>query len=43
MGLPRTFVFDRHGKLVSQAIDMRTRRQFLDMLAHAGLQPARIN
>jgi thiol-disulfide isomerase/thioredoxin len=43
VGLPRTFVFDRNGKLVSQAIDMRTRRQFLDMLAHAGLQPARRN
>jgi peroxiredoxin len=41
VGLPRTFVFDRRGKLVSQAIDMRTRRQFFDMLAHAGLQPAR--
>jgi peroxiredoxin len=41
VGLPRTFVFDRQGKLVSEAIDMRTRRQFFDMLAHAGLQPVR--
>jgi peroxiredoxin len=40
VGLPRTFVFDRWGKLVAQAIDMRTRRQFFDMLAHAGLQPS---
>lgn len=40
IGLPRTFVFDRQGKLVSEAIDMRTRRQFFDMLAHAGLQTA---
>jgi thiol-disulfide isomerase/thioredoxin len=40
VGLPRTFVFDRQGKLVSEAIDMRTRRQFFDMLAHAGLQTA---
>jgi thiol-disulfide isomerase/thioredoxin len=38
VGLPRTFVFDRQGKLVAEAIDMRTRRQFFDMLAHAGLQ-----
>ena len=37
VGLPRTFVFDRHGKLVSEATDMRTRQQFFDMLAHAGL------
>ena len=38
-GLPRTFVFDRDGKLVAEAIDMRTQRQFFDMLALAGLQP----
>jgi thiol-disulfide isomerase/thioredoxin len=38
-GLPRTFVFDRDGKLVAEAIDMRTQRQFFEMLAKAGLQP----
>src|SRR5216684_7201935 len=30
-GLPRSFVYDRDGKLVAQAIDMRTKKQFLDM------------
>jgi thiol-disulfide isomerase/thioredoxin len=38
-GLPRNFVFDRDGKLVAQAIDMRTQHQFFMMLAKAGLQP----
>jgi peroxiredoxin len=38
-GLPRNFVFDRDGKLVAEAIDMRTQRQFFHMLAKAGLQP----
>ena len=37
-GLPRTFVFDREGKLVAQSMDMRTQRQFLGMLAQAGLK-----
>ncbi len=37
-GIPKSFVYDRGGKLVSQAIDMRTRKQFLEMLGHAGLQ-----
>lgn len=36
-GLPRSFVYDREGKLVSQAIDMRTKKQFLEMLELAGL------
>jgi thiol-disulfide isomerase/thioredoxin len=35
--IPRTFVFDRQGKLAAQAIDMRTRKQLLDLLARAGL------
>ncbi len=35
-GLPRSFVYDRDGKLVAQAIDMRTKKQFLDMLQLAG-------
>ena len=38
-GIPQTFVFDPEGKLVAQAIDMRTQRQFLAMLAKAGLKP----
>lgn len=38
MGLPRSFVFDRDGKLVAEAIDVRTEKQLLEMLAKAGLQ-----
>jgi len=38
-GIPKTFVFDRDGKLVAQSIDMRTQHQFLMMLAKAGLHP----
>lgn len=38
-GIPRTFVFDREGRLASQATDMRTRQQFLRMLMVAGLKP----
>ena len=37
-GIPKSFVFDREGKLVAQSIDMRTRDQFLGMLSRAGLQ-----
>jgi peroxiredoxin len=37
-GIPKTFVYDRNGKLVAQSIDMRTHRQFLEMLAQAGLK-----
>jgi peroxiredoxin len=36
-GIPKSFVYDREGKLVAQSIDMRTRGQFEDMLAQAGL------
>lgn len=36
-GIPKTFVYDREGKLVSQSIDMRTDKQFLEMLSAAGL------
>ena len=38
-GIPKTFVYNRDGKLVAQSIDMRTRGQFLEMLAQAGLKP----
>ena len=37
-GIPKSFVYDREGKLVAQSIDMRTRNQFQQMLAQAGLQ-----
>jgi hypothetical protein len=37
-GIPKSFVFDRDGKLVATAIDMRTKGQFLAMLARAGLR-----
>jgi hypothetical protein len=37
-GIPKSFVYDRGGKLVAQSIDMRTQRQFFEMLAQAGLQ-----
>ena len=37
-GIPKSFVYDREGKLVAQSIDMRTRGQFAEMLAQAGLQ-----
>jgi peroxiredoxin len=36
-GIPKSFVYDREGKLVAQSIDMRTRSQFQQMLAAAGL------
>jgi len=37
-GIPKTFVYDREGKLVAQSIDMRTQKQFLEMLRKAGLE-----
>jgi peroxiredoxin len=37
-GIPRTFVYNREGRLVAQSIDMRTKRQFQDMLALADLK-----
>jgi peroxiredoxin len=37
-GIPKSFVYDRSGKMVAQSIDMRTRNQFLEMLSQAGLQ-----
>lgn len=36
-GIPKSFVYDRTGRLVAQSIDMRTRGQFLEMLSRAGL------
>jgi peroxiredoxin len=37
-GIPKSFVYDREGRLVAQSIDMRTQKQFLEMLAKAGMQ-----
>ena len=37
-GIPKSFVYDRSGRLVAQSIDMRTRNQFLEMLSRAGLR-----
>jgi peroxiredoxin len=36
-GIPQSFLFGRDGKIVGQAIDMRTARQFREMLRAAGL------
>jgi peroxiredoxin len=37
-GIPKSFVYDRDGKLVAESIDMRTQKQFLEMLGKAGLE-----
>jgi peroxiredoxin len=37
-GIPKSYLYDRQGNLVAQAIDMRTQTQFLEMLGHAGLK-----
>lgn len=37
-GIPMSFLYDRNGKLVAEAIDMRTRKQFLALLAMAGIR-----
>jgi len=37
-GIPHSFVYDRQGRLAAEAIDMRTRGQFLKLLAKAGLK-----
>jgi peroxiredoxin len=37
-GIPKSFVYDREGKLAAQAMDMRTERQFMGMLQAAGLK-----
>ena len=37
-GIPKSFVYDRNGKLAAEAIDMRTRKQFLKMLGQAGIK-----
>jgi peroxiredoxin len=37
-GIPKSFLYDREGKLIAQAIDRRTEAQFLAMLKQAGLE-----
>jgi len=37
-GIPKSFLFDREGRLAAQAIDMRTESQFLELLKLAGLE-----
>ena len=37
-GIPKTFVYDRGGKIAAESIDMRTRGQFLEMVNQAGLK-----
>ncbi len=37
-GIPKSFVYDREGKLAAQSVDMRTQKQFLEMLSKAGLE-----
>ncbi|MEP6962144.1 MAG: hypothetical protein ABI995_08700, partial [Acidobacteriota bacterium] len=36
-GIPKSFVYDRQGKLAAQSIDMRTVDQFVALLKQAGL------
>ncbi|MFL6375122.1 MAG: TlpA disulfide reductase family protein [Pyrinomonadaceae bacterium] len=36
-GIPKSFIYDRDGNLVAESIDMRTRDQFLALLAKANL------
>ena len=36
-GIPKTFIYDRSGHLAAESIDMRTEKQFLEMLSQAGL------
>jgi len=38
-GIPKTFIFDRDGKLVAQTIDECTQHQFLMMLSKTDLHP----
>jgi hypothetical protein len=37
-GIPKSFLFNRDGKLVAEAMDRRTETQFLAMLKQAGIQ-----
>jgi peroxiredoxin len=37
-GIPKSFIFDREGRMAALAIDMRTESQFLALLKKAGLE-----
>ncbi len=37
-GIPKTFIYNREGRLAAQAIDMRTEHQLLEMLERAGIR-----
>ena len=37
-GIPKSYLYDRDGKLVAEAMDMRTKDQFMAMLAKTNLQ-----
>jgi peroxiredoxin len=37
-GIPKSFIFDREGRLAAQAIDMRTEAQFKALLKQAGIE-----
>ena len=37
-GIPKSFLFDRQGRLVAKAIDRRSESQFRSMLKAAGLE-----
>jgi thiol-disulfide isomerase/thioredoxin len=39
IGIPKTYVFDRDGKLVGETIDQATQKQFFSLLSQAGLKP----
>jgi peroxiredoxin len=38
-GIPKSFIFDREGRLAARAMDMRTEAQFLALLSRGGLNP----
>lgn len=38
-GIPKTYLFNRDGKLIGVAVDERTRKQFLTMLSKTDLHP----
>jgi thiol-disulfide isomerase/thioredoxin len=38
-GIPKTFVFNRDGKLLGETIDQSTRKQFLELLSKTDLHP----
>ena len=37
-GIPKSFIFDREGRLAALSIDMRTEPQFMELLKRAGLE-----